>query len=56
MPDPIVIKGKLYLERCLNTVWTYDEDDKYVNLIDQLASMDHKDVTITITENPKIDL
>jgi hypothetical protein len=50
MTDPIVIKGKPYLERCLNTVWTYDKDDKYTNLIDQLASMDLKEVTITVAE------
>jgi hypothetical protein len=37
MTDPIIIKGKLYLERCLNTVWTYDKDDTYTNMIGQLA-------------------
>jgi hypothetical protein len=50
MTDPIIIKGKLYLELCLNTVWTYDKDDKYKILIDWLASMNLKEVTITLAE------
>jgi hypothetical protein len=56
MTDLIIIKGNLYIERYLNTVWTLDKDDKYTNLIDQLASMDLKEVTITVTENSKTGL
>jgi hypothetical protein len=54
MPDPIVIKGKLYLERCLNAVWTYDKDDKYTNLIDQLGPLDLHQVTIVVTVDESI--
>jgi hypothetical protein len=48
MQEPIVIKGKLYLEESLNTVWIVNTEDKYTNILDFLRSMDHHHVTITV--------
>ena len=49
MTDPIIIKGKLYLDSCYNTVWIYDKDDRYTNLIDKLGSVDLHKVKIVVT-------
>ena len=51
MPEPIIIKGKLYLEESLNTVWIVNTEDKYTNILDFLRSMDHHQVTITVVSD-----
>jgi hypothetical protein len=49
MSEPIIIKGKLYLEESLNTVWIYNDDDKYTNILDFLKTINLQRVTITVT-------
>jgi hypothetical protein len=48
MIEPIIIKGKLYLEPCFNVVWIINDEDKYTNILDFLGTMDHHNVTITV--------
>jgi hypothetical protein len=49
MSEPIIIKGKLYLEEYLNTVWIYNDDDTYINILDFLKTINLQRVTITVT-------
>ena len=51
MTEPIVIKGKLYLEPCLNVVWIVNDEDKYTNILHFLRTMDHHQVTITVVSD-----
>lgn len=48
MTEPIIIKGNLYLDNCLNSVWIVNEEDEYTNILDLLRSMDHHHMTITV--------
>jgi hypothetical protein len=51
MIEPIIIKGKLYLEPCFKVVWIVNNEEKYTNILDFLKSMDHHQVTITVVSD-----